>query len=74
MKESFAKGKKLSNEEGKGDLDEAEDNDKDTTVNKSDFEGLGTGLRLVERMKHVSKGSEDLEHFLHGLETTLLKK
>eukprot|EP00957_Ditylum_brightwellii_P171004 13017750-Ditylum_brightwellii.AAC.1 len=44
--ELLAKGKKLSNEEGKDDLDEVEDDDKDTAINKADFEGLGTGLRL----------------------------
>eukprot|EP00957_Ditylum_brightwellii_P113262 8636483-Ditylum_brightwellii.AAC.1 len=74
MKESLAKGKKLNNEEGKDGLDEAEDDDKDTAINKADFEGLGTGLRLVKRMKHAPKGLNDLEHFLHRLETTLLEK
>ena len=74
IKESLAKGKKLSIEEGKDDLEEVDENDSDTAANESDFEGLGMGLRLVERMKHALKGSEDLEHFLHRLETTLLEK
>eukprot|EP00957_Ditylum_brightwellii_P077809 5912900-Ditylum_brightwellii.AAC.1 len=74
VKELLAKGKKLSNEEGKDDLDEVEDDDEDTAVDEADFKGLGTGLRPVERMKCAPKGSEDLKHFLHRLETTLLEK
>eukprot|EP00957_Ditylum_brightwellii_P000817 65166-Ditylum_brightwellii.AAC.1 len=74
IKESLAKGKKLSIKEGKDDLEEVDEDDDDTAVDEVDFEGLGTGLRPVERMKHAPKGSEDLKHFLHMLETTLLEK
>eukprot|EP00957_Ditylum_brightwellii_P195265 14875880-Ditylum_brightwellii.AAC.1 len=74
IKELLAKGKKLSNEEGKDILDEAEDNDSNTAAVNADSEGLGTGLRLVERLKHALKGLEDLERFLHRLEITLLEK
>eukprot|EP00957_Ditylum_brightwellii_P112203 8554566-Ditylum_brightwellii.AAC.1 len=35
---------------------------------------MGTGLRPVEKVKWAPKGSEDLECFLHRLETTLLEK
>eukprot|EP00957_Ditylum_brightwellii_P176524 13443432-Ditylum_brightwellii.AAC.1 len=65
---------KLSIKEGKDDLEEAEEDDKDTAVNIANFEGLGTGLRPVEKVTQAPKGSEDLEHFLHRLETTLLEK
>eukprot|EP00957_Ditylum_brightwellii_P087789 6685586-Ditylum_brightwellii.AAC.1 len=61
MKELLATGKKLSNEEGKDDLDEMEEDDKNTAVDEVDFEGLRTGLRLEERMKHAPKGLEDLK-------------
>eukprot|EP00957_Ditylum_brightwellii_P149959 11421198-Ditylum_brightwellii.AAC.1 len=74
MKELLAKGKKLSNEEGKDDLDEVEDNDKDTAINEAYFDGMGTVLRPAERLKHAMNGLEDLECFLHRLETTLLEK
>eukprot|EP00957_Ditylum_brightwellii_P060583 4600366-Ditylum_brightwellii.AAC.1 len=74
MKESLAKGKKLSNEKSKDVLNEAEEEDDDTATNKADSEALGTGLRLVERLKCALKGLEELEHFLHRLETTLLEK
>eukprot|EP00957_Ditylum_brightwellii_P087759 6682722-Ditylum_brightwellii.AAC.1 len=74
IKESLAKGKKLSIEESKDDLEEVEDDDDDTAVDEANFEGLGTGLRPVEKLKRAPKGSEDLERFLHRLETTLLEK
>eukprot|EP00957_Ditylum_brightwellii_P072991 5546586-Ditylum_brightwellii.AAC.1 len=74
MKESLAKGKKLSNKEGKDNLEEVEEEDNDTTATDTNFEGLGTGLRLVEKTKQATKGSKDLECFLHRLETTLLEK
>eukprot|EP00957_Ditylum_brightwellii_P092527 7046439-Ditylum_brightwellii.AAC.2 len=61
MKELLAKGKKLSNEEGKDYLDKVEDGDKDISIKGANFEGLGTGLRPVERMKHAPKGLEDLK-------------
>eukprot|EP00957_Ditylum_brightwellii_P145099 11051347-Ditylum_brightwellii.AAC.1 len=74
IKELLAKTKKLFEEKGKDILDEAEDNDNETAADEADFEGLGTGLRLVERLKYDLKGLEDLEHFFHRLETTLLEK
>eukprot|EP00957_Ditylum_brightwellii_P173889 13238268-Ditylum_brightwellii.AAC.1 len=74
IKELLAKGKRLSIEEGKDDLDEVDEDDDDTIIDEANFEGLGTGLRPVERMKHALKGLEDLECFLHRLETTLLEK
>eukprot|EP00957_Ditylum_brightwellii_P159392 12133225-Ditylum_brightwellii.AAC.1 len=74
IKESLAKGKKLSIKEGKDDLEEVEEEDDDTAIDDTDFEGLGTGLRLVEKVKQAPKGSKDLERFLHRLETTLLEK
>eukprot|EP00957_Ditylum_brightwellii_P152367 11599556-Ditylum_brightwellii.AAC.1 len=74
MKESLAKGNKLSNEEGKDDSEEDNEDGESTTVDDANFEGLGTSLRLVEKVKRAQKGSEDLERFLHRLETTLLEK
>eukprot|EP00957_Ditylum_brightwellii_P052098 3951384-Ditylum_brightwellii.AAC.1 len=71
-KELLAKGKKLSIEEGKDDLEEVDEDNNDTTIDEANFEGLGMVLRPVERMKCTPKGSEDLERFLNRLETTLL--
>eukprot|EP00957_Ditylum_brightwellii_P101094 7704721-Ditylum_brightwellii.AAC.1 len=65
---------KLNTKEGKDNLDEAEEDDDDTANDEAEFEGLGTGLRPVEKMKRAPKGSEDLERSLHRLETTLLEK
>eukprot|EP00957_Ditylum_brightwellii_P106045 8088811-Ditylum_brightwellii.AAC.1 len=74
IKESLAKGKKLSIEEGKDDSEEVEEDDDNTAVDDANFQGLETGLRLVEKVKRAPKGSEDLECFLHRMETTLLEK
>eukprot|EP00957_Ditylum_brightwellii_P202643 15331057-Ditylum_brightwellii.AAC.1 len=41
-KELLAKGKKLSNEEGKDIFDEEEDNDDTTATTTTNFKGLGT--------------------------------
>eukprot|EP00957_Ditylum_brightwellii_P056903 4313760-Ditylum_brightwellii.AAC.1 len=49
MKELLAKGKKLSNEEGKDGLDEAEDDYKDTAINKADFKGLGGEIEVCSK-------------------------
>eukprot|EP00957_Ditylum_brightwellii_P062840 4768004-Ditylum_brightwellii.AAC.1 len=61
-------------EESKDNSDEAEEDDDDTAANEAGVQGLGTGLRPVEKMKQAPKGSKDLERFLHMLETTLLEK
>eukprot|EP00957_Ditylum_brightwellii_P190580 14507595-Ditylum_brightwellii.AAC.1 len=74
LKELLAKGNKLSNKEGKDDLEEDGEDDDSTAVDGTDFEGLGTGLRSVEKVKRALKESEDLKCFLHRLETTLLEK
>eukprot|EP00957_Ditylum_brightwellii_P163693 12463214-Ditylum_brightwellii.AAC.1 len=74
LQESLATGKKLSIEEGKDNSDKAEGDDKNTATDEAECEGLETCLRPVKKMKRAPKGSEDLERFLHRLETTLLEK
>eukprot|EP00957_Ditylum_brightwellii_P125960 9602849-Ditylum_brightwellii.AAC.1 len=53
IKESLAKGKNLSIEEGKDALEEEDEDDNDTTIIEADSEGLGMGLRPVEKIKHA---------------------
>eukprot|EP00957_Ditylum_brightwellii_P002687 207187-Ditylum_brightwellii.AAC.1 len=74
LKEPLAKGNKLSNKEGRDDLEEDDEDGDSTAINITNVKGLGTGLRLVEKVKRDPKGSEDLKRFLHRLETTLLEK